>query len=262
MRRLVPHAESLGSDPATIAAAVAAEHRHLAGDARPWLIVCMVASVDGAIAVDGRSGPLGPPGDREMFRALRARADAIVVGAGTARTENYGPPTLDAALVGQRRDRGQPDRPTLAIISRSGRLDPAARLFDDGHRPVLIVPESARLDAAVDRACEVIRCGTDDVDLESAMRHLRGQGHLVVVAEGGPRLNADLHAADVIDEWCVTIAPSVVAGPANRLTHGAVALVRPLRLDRMFAMGDALFCRYLVDRVGDQDLHRGAVPGD
>ncbi len=208
----------------------------------------MVASVDGAIEVDGRSGPLGPPGDRDLFRGLRARADAIMVGAGTARTENYGPPDLDEVLTSQRRDRGQADRPTLVVVSRTGRLDPASRLFDGGHRPVLVVPDSADLGPDVERVCEVMRCGHDEVDLATALTGLRDRGHEVVVVEGGPQLNADLHAADLVDEWCVTLAPWVISGGSPRLIRGPVATARPLRLDRVFARGDAMFCRYLVDR--------------
>ena len=52
-------------------------------DGRPWLYLCMIASADGATAVDGRSGTLGGPGDRAVFNALRGHADLVLVGAGT-----------------------------------------------------------------------------------------------------------------------------------------------------------------------------------
>ena len=52
-------------------------------------MVNMVASVDGAIAIDGVSGGLGGDGDSMAFRAIRASCDWIVAAAGTIRAERY-----------------------------------------------------------------------------------------------------------------------------------------------------------------------------
>src|SRR3982751_1230299 len=57
---------------------------------RPYLVVNMVETLDGRIAIDGRSGSIGNPADREIFHGLRTQADAIMAGAGTGRTERYG----------------------------------------------------------------------------------------------------------------------------------------------------------------------------
>ena len=56
-----------------------------------WLRANMVASLDGAATVDGRSGGLSNEADQQVFAMLRAHADVILVGAGTARAEGYGP---------------------------------------------------------------------------------------------------------------------------------------------------------------------------
>ena len=56
-----------------------------------WLRANMVTSLDGAAALNGRSGGLSGEGDRQVFALLRALADVIVVGAGTARAERYEP---------------------------------------------------------------------------------------------------------------------------------------------------------------------------
>ncbi|MEL7156403.1 MAG: dihydrofolate reductase family protein, partial [Actinomycetota bacterium] len=74
--------------------AVAAEDR-TAPDGRPWVLTNMIASADGATAVDGLSGQLGGPADFAVFTALRATADAIVVGASTVREERYRVPGTD-----------------------------------------------------------------------------------------------------------------------------------------------------------------------
>ena len=56
----------------------------------PWLRVNMVSTLDGAAnGASGKSGSINNDADKQVFHALRAQADAIVVGAGTARTERY-----------------------------------------------------------------------------------------------------------------------------------------------------------------------------
>src|SRR5215475_14078108 len=57
---------------------------------RPYLLLNMVSTTDGRASIGGRSGPLGNRADRELFHALRARADAVMAGAGTVRVERYG----------------------------------------------------------------------------------------------------------------------------------------------------------------------------
>ena len=59
---------------------------------RPGVRLNMIASVDGATAVDGVSGGLGGPADRRVFGVLRSLADVVLVAAGTVRAEGYGPP--------------------------------------------------------------------------------------------------------------------------------------------------------------------------
>jgi riboflavin biosynthesis pyrimidine reductase len=67
----------------------------------PWLRVNMVSTVDGAAqGADGRSGSINNAVDRVVFDALRVDADVVVVGAGTVRTEGYGPLGMPFVVVG------------------------------------------------------------------------------------------------------------------------------------------------------------------
>ena len=57
---------------------------------RPWVRANFVSTLDGAATgPDGRSGSINTGADREVFALLRALADVVVVGAGTARAEGY-----------------------------------------------------------------------------------------------------------------------------------------------------------------------------
>src|SRR4051794_29896349 len=102
----------------------------------------MIESVDGAIAIDGRSGGLGGPPDRRVYLTLRSLADVIVVAAGTMRAENYGPVALPDDLQAARVARGQPPLPRIAVVSRAGNLDWGSRFFTDATtRPILVTTD-------------------------------------------------------------------------------------------------------------------------
>src|SRR5262249_20712256 len=138
---------------------------------RPWIGLCMVASIDGSTVVEGRSRGLSSPTDHEVLLTLRSVADLIVVGAGTARAEGYGVPSK----AGQR----------IGVVSRRGEVDPTLPLFSSG-AGFLIVPEDAP-----DSDIETVRAGRGEVDLVAAMHKLPGQPTFVQ-AEGGASLNGAL----------------------------------------------------------------------
>lgn len=222
-----------------------------APDGRPWVLVNMVASVDGATAVEGRAGGLGGPADRAMFHALRQIPDVILVGAGTARAENYGPVTLDEEARARRVGRGQDELPRLAIVTGRVDLDPASKLFSDPtQRPIVITTEDAPPDA-LDRVrpvAELLLAGHGHVDLGMAMAQLHAAGALTVLCEGGPSLNGDLLAADLIDEWCQTITPVLAAGDSARGAHGPPpGLTTALPLRRVIDEDGVLLLRYARD---------------
>ena len=70
-----------------------------APDHRPYVVLNMVATADGAAAVAHRSAPMSNPADRQLFQELRAHVDAVMVGAGTVRIERYGRLVRDPRAV-------------------------------------------------------------------------------------------------------------------------------------------------------------------
>jgi riboflavin biosynthesis pyrimidine reductase len=221
---------------------------------RPWIFTNMIASADGGTAVDGLSGPLGGPGDKAMFGALRAVADVILVGASTVREERYRPPRASEESVIRRRQQGRADHPRLAVISRSLNIDTDLPLFGDPeNRPLIITtgsspaPERQRLEAVAD----LVMAGDDRVSMTSALRHLDALGVTTVLSEGGPSLNGQLIADGLIDEWNLSLSPSLLGGDSRRAAIGPSAAGPPLdmRLDRVWTDNELLFCRWV--RRGD-----------
>lgn len=208
----------------------------------PWLRLDMVASVDGTTVLDGTSRTLSGPADRAVFRTLRGLADAVLVGAGTARAESYGTVPLAEDVRARRTARGQAERPVLVVVSRSLDVEPVPG-------SVVVTTGSAddgRARRLADAGVDVVRAGEDEVDLAAGLAALRARGLDHVLAEGGPSLNAALLAADLVDELCLTTSPSLV-GPGPALS-GAEHPRRPLRLAGLLHDDGWLFARWHVVR--------------
>lgn len=220
MRRLWPDpVENLNVDEAV-------DHeRRPHGPGRPWVMVCMVMSLDGSTVVDGRSGGLSHPVDAALLGALRSRADTILVGAGTVRAEGYGPPRQ----AGQR----------IVVVSRTASLDMTTPLFTSG-AGVLALPEDAPHVAVAN-----LRAGWGSVDLAGILSQVDAD---VVQVEGGASLNAALAEHDLIDELNVTVAPFLSGGDGSRLTSGAPPLAHRLRLAQLAEHDDFVFTRWLRQR--------------
>ncbi|MYH97644.1 MAG: pyrimidine reductase family protein [Acidimicrobiia bacterium] len=215
---------------------------------RPWLMLNMVTSADGATSADGVSASLSSPVDRRVFAAIRAVADVVVVAAETVRREGYGAPKSNPEAAADRMARNQAPRPRLAVVSRSLDLDFTASVFGDSPPPLLFTvaePPAERL-AQAEAVAEVHRMGTDRVDLTTAMARIGQLGASVVLAEGGPTLNGQLLAAGLLDEVCWTISPTLAGGDSSRMAKGAPARLQQLRLDRVLAQDHTLFLRYLA----------------
>ena len=219
---------------------------------RPWLMLNMIASADGAIAVGGTSEALGNPADEAVFSAVRACADWIVAAAGTVRAERYGLPRPGADSRRARRAAGRADRPRLAVVSASLDLGLDLPLFadqrPDEELPVILTGSSAAAEAVERLApvAEVVRLGSRRPQPDEILAELGSRGAEVVLSEGGPSFNAQLADAGVIDELCLSIAPLVAGGPSPRIVHGSQRTV-PLEMsiDHLLEASDTLFVRYV-----------------
>ena len=184
------------------------------------LRINFVASLDGSVEVKGRSGPLGGPADKAVFMAMRGVADVVLVGAGTARAEDYGPVRLPPEVQDRRRARGQRALPPLAVVSGTGGLDPRARLFEaDCDIVVFTTDEVAVVHEELRTVADVVASGRGEVIVEMVVSELRRRGLRHILCEGGPSLSRSLFAAGLVDELCLTLSP-VLAGEGNReLSH-------------------------------------------
>jgi riboflavin biosynthesis pyrimidine reductase len=186
-----------------------------------------VTSLDGSIVgPDGRSGSINTRSDHYVFALHRAAADAILVGAGTVRAEGYRAVDLAGWQLDLRSAVGLAPYPVLVIVSGSGRLDPAiATPVGGAGGSVLVLTTAGKPPEAVaglrGAGVEVVEMPGGEVDLVQVSALLADRGLSRVLCEGGPRLNRDLLAEDLVDEISLTLAPVVVGGRGQRSTSGA-----------------------------------------
>jgi riboflavin biosynthesis pyrimidine reductase len=236
VRRLLPSPGPVDDD------ALVEAYRFPAGR---WLRVNFVASLDGVVAVEGRSGALGTPGDLRIFRLLRALADVVLVGWGTAAAEGYGLVAPDSPVAALRAGLGRPPELPIAVVSRRASLPRDIAL---AAAPTILITAAAsdpdRRTALEDLGVRVLVCGDDDVDLPLALEELAALGLEHVTSEGGPQLLRHALAAGVVDELDLSIAPALV-GSGTRLMGDAALpeLVRP-RLEQVLEEDGVLFTRY------------------
>jgi len=199
---------------------------------RPWLRTNFVSTVDGAAHdVNGVTASLGGDADHEVFQLLRRLADVVMVGAGTARIEKY---------------RSSSSTP-LALVSR--RLDVPERLVDPGL--IVITTTDAppdRVEALRAAGVEIMAYGEIEVDWPSVLDELEARGWRHILCEGGPTLHGDLVTHDLVDEVCLTIAPTLTSGDAPRIAHSRRPVTHGMTLGHAVPVGDVLLTRWVRDR--------------
>lgn len=208
------------------------------------LRVNFIASLDGAVTVDGLSGGLHGPGDKEIFDSLRMVCDAVIVASGTVRAEKYGALRPPPEARAWRRAHGLPEFPLLVIVSGSLELDLDRPIFADAPiRPIVLTHRAAPA-ARVAAAADVIAVGDDEVDLAAGVAALHARGATQLLCEGGPGLLGAMIAADLVTELCLTVSPLLVGGGPGRIAAGTSGTPRSMALRHILTREDMLFLRY------------------
>lgn len=224
----------------------------MVAEARPYVLLSCAMSLDGYI---DDSSPerlvLSNQEDLDRVDEVRASVDAILVGAGTVRADN---PQLLVRSPERRQLRaleGKPADPVKVVVTNSGKLDPAARLFTTGDAAKLVYcPSHVVQDLARQLGQVATVVGLDDpVQLKAVLHDLAGRGMQRLLVEGGSHVHTELLSRSLADELQLVVAPFFVGDataprfvlPA-RFAHGPT---NPLHLAEARPIGDAVLLRYL-----------------
>ena len=201
------------------------------------------------------------PHDQWLMGLLRARADAVIVGANTLRTESehvwtseFICPSDADGFAEFRQLEGRQTTPLQVFVTRTGNVAKHAAVFHqtDLTSVVLTTATGAERVASLGlRSVEVIVAGSDDVDLHQAIAELRRRFSVsTVLCEGGPRVYGAFVGARVINEEFLTLSPVLIGSDDNNRRPGLIeglallpASAHRARLLSVRRAGDHLFMR-------------------
>lgn len=217
----------------------------LARDERPFVIVNMVATVDGQGRIGENTAELGDSIDQELFAVLREQVDCVMAGIRTVGIENYKAPGGKPETRARREEKGLAPRPIFATATRTGNLPLDAPLFASEDAHVVVFSDESIDTSAVAARVDVVAT-EDPVEMLSRLRHDYGVRSLLL--EGGPHINTGFFTGELVDELFLTIAPQLVgAGEPFPIIAGDLPREQRLHLIGALLANEHLYLRYRVD---------------
>lgn len=227
-----------------------APYLKLLSTGRPWMMAKWAMTLDGKLATrTGASRWISSEASRAVVHQLRGRVDAILIGIGTALTDD---PLLTPRPAG-------PRVPLRIVLDRQARLPLSSQLVRTAREaPVLVVTEATAPSmacAALEKAgCEVfVASGANAIDrLDALLLELGRRRMTNVLVEGGGQVFASLFESQLIDEAHIFVAPKIVGGasaitPVGGLGFAEMSEAWKLQNPVTRLLGDDLYIR---GRVG------------
>lgn len=194
---------------------------------RPLFTLKMASSIDGRIATaSGESRWITGPDARRQVHLMRARHDAVLIGAGTARADD---PLLDVRNLGM-----ENDNPVRIILDGGLSVSLTSRLARTARDVPLWICHRAGVDKSRRKTweeigatlIEVAHSPTGELDLADMAKQLGKRGLTRVLCEGGGRVASSMIAAELVDRL-ITFTAGLAIGSEGAGVFG------PLQIDAL-----------------------------
>ncbi|MGW3498772.1 dihydrofolate reductase family protein [Streptomyces sp. NPDC001020] len=222
--------------------------------AHPYVLLSAAVSLDGYL---DDTGPerllLSGPEDFDRVDEVRAGSDAILVGAGTLRTDNPRLLVNSAERRAARVAAGLPEYPLKVTVSASGDLDPDARFWHTGGAKIVCTTDrgAQRLRALLPADVEVVALGPE-VEWRAVLAHLgNAKGVRRLMVEGGGHVHTQLLQQGLADELQLVVAPLFVGeADAPRMFGPGTYPPGRMQLVETRPVGDVVLLRYVPTAPG------------
>jgi riboflavin-specific deaminase-like protein len=213
---------------------------------RPFVYVNVIETLDGRVAIDGRSHGLGDEADLQMLLDLRSISDAVLIGTGTLRAEGYARLVRSDERRARRRAAGLAEDPVAVLISRRFDIPWEAGLFQAPEQPVLVYTAVAGPVPDVPAPVEVVVLPSPSPT--AVLADLRRRGVRALLCESGPTLTRALVAAGLVDELYLTLAPVLTGDESepSMIAGGRLPEIVQLELLWVRQAGSELLLRYAL----------------
>jgi 5-amino-6-(5-phosphoribosylamino)uracil reductase len=184
----------------------------------PFVFSNFAMTADGKIAfASDNFVPFGSARDREHMMELRATADAVMCGARTIEVTGTILGNGGEKFRKLRLKKGLAEFPLRVIVSGSGSINPAAKIFQKRFSPIVILTTGRISKANLKRlravADEIKICGKTEINLPATFRWLREKWKVRrLLCEGGGELHGALIQASLLDELHLTVCPKIFGG--------------------------------------------------
>jgi len=224
---------------------------------RPFVFINVATTADGKLAPENRKFvPFGSQRDLELLYDLRARADAIIMGARTVDSApgHYGPGPAKYRRL--RLQRGLPEYNLRVIVTGRGTLSPKSDIFRYRFSPIIVLTSARASARNLKRlrsvADDVEIFGDDEMDFEAAFAWLQKKWQVKkILCEGGGELNTALIRQNLVDEIYITICPLIFGGRGAPTMADGIGVknvdeATRLRIKSLKRVGQELFVVYRV----------------
>jgi diaminohydroxyphosphoribosylaminopyrimidine deaminase/5-amino-6-(5-phosphoribosylamino)uracil reductase len=202
---------------------------------RPHVRLKQAMSLDGRTArAGGAAGWISGEESREDVQRLRARSSAVLTGAGTVRADD---PRLNVRL-----DYGPWVRQPLRVV-----LDPrlscraTSKIFREPGSALIFAAEDAPRRAGESTEVETVPMRGGGLNLSAVLERLTAREVNELLVECGPRLAASFLAENLVDEYLLYVAPTLLGADAAPLAQftgiGAAGGPEGLEIQEIRRMG-------------------------